>query len=155
MLRTLALGAALLVAAPAQSAEPSADDRTALLQLAERMDRAWTRADANANAELFAIDATARFDADPMGQGREAIRAQFEMFFKDRPAGLRHVTRIERIDLLAPGFAIWDAEVKVEREQPAGQWSTLTSIRNVTLAVRQPDGWRIRAVRAFPIPSRP
>ena len=151
MIRILALTGAFLIAAPAISAEPSPGDRTALLQLAERMDQAWTVADADANAELFASDATARFDADPLGSGREAIREQFRAFFKDRPAGLRHVTNIERVELLAPGLALWDAEVRVERRQAAGDWMTLTRIRNVTLAVRQSDGWRIKAVRAFPI----
>ena len=151
MLRVLALTGALLFAASALAAEPSPGDRAALLRLAERMDHAWTVADADANAELFASDATARFDADPLGSGREAIREQFRAFFKDRPAGLRHVTTIERVELLAPDFALWDAEVRVERRQAAGVWMTLTRIRNVTLAVRQFDGWRIKTVRAFPI----
>lgn len=151
MIRALVLSAALLVAAPGLAAEPSAEDRTALQQLAERMDEAWTMADAEANAELFAIDATARFDADPLGQGREAIRNQFRAFFKDRPAGLRHVTAVERVELLAVDLALWDAEVRVERRQATGEWATLTRIRNVTIAVRQPDGWRVRAVRAIPI----
>lgn len=150
MIRSFAL-ITVLLATPALSAEPSPEERTALLQLAERMDQAWTMADANANAELFTSDATARFDEDPLGDGRDAIRAQFQAFFKDRPTGLRHVTAIERVELMAPGLALWDAEVRVERERPADQWVTLTRIRNVTLAVRQSDGWRIKAVRAFPI----
>jgi uncharacterized protein (TIGR02246 family) len=155
MIRALTFGASLLLTAPAQAAEPPATDRAALAQLAERMDRAWTAADVDANADLFASDATARFDADPLGQGREEIRRQFATFFKDRPAGLRHVTKIERIDLLAPDLALWDAEVRVERRQPAGEWTALTRIRNVTVAVRQPDGWRVKAVRAFPVRSAP
>lgn len=151
MTRILAIGVAMLLAAPAHAVEPEQADRAALLQLAERMDRAWTAADAEANAALFAIDATARFGGDPLGEGRAAIRAQFEAFFKDRPPGLRHVTRIERIDRLGVDLATWDAEVRVERLQANGEWSALTRIRNVTLAVRQPDGWRIRMVRAFPV----
>ena len=155
MIRGLTLGASLLLTAPAQAAEPSPTDRTALVQLADRMDRAWTAADVDANADLFASDASARFDADPLGEGREAIRRQFTTFFKDRPTGLRHVTNIERIDLLAPDLALWDAEVRVERQQSTGEWATLTRIRNVTVAVRQPDGWRVKAVRAFPVRSAP
>jgi uncharacterized protein (TIGR02246 family) len=151
MIRVLALSATLVVVTPAFSAEPSRDDRAALLQLAQRMDRAWTVADADANAELFASGATARFDADPLGQGREAIRQQFQAFFKDRPSGLRHVTAIERVELLASDLALWDAEVRVARRQATGGWATLTRIRNVTIAVRQRDGWRIQAVRAFPV----
>ena len=150
MIRALA-AIALFLATPAPAAEPSPQDRTALLQLAERMDRAWTAADADANAALFASDATARFDTEPLGRGREAIRRQFQAFFKDRPAGLRHATTIERMELLAPGLTLWDAEVRVKRRQPAGHWETLTRIRNVTVAVRQADGWRIKTVRAFPI----
>ena len=115
------------------------------------MDHAWTLADADANADLFAADATARFGDDPLGAGREAIRRQFQLFFKDRPSGLRHVTRIERMEQLGPNHIMWDAEVRVERKQGAHDWTTLTRIRNVTLVARQPDGWRIQAVRAFPI----
>ena len=151
MVKSLALAISLLFATPAFSAEPSSNDRAALLDLADRMDQAWTAADADANAELFTSDATARFGADPVGGGRDAIRNQFRSFFKDRPAGLRHVTTIEGVELLASNLALWDAEVRVERRQTTGEWVTLTRIRNVTLAVRQPDGWRIKAVRAFPI----
>lgn len=150
MVRTLAI-IAVFLAAPAFSAEPTPRDRAELRQLAERMDLAWTAADADANAELFASDATARFDTDPLSQGREAIRRQFQAFFKDRPAGLRHVTNIERVELLAPDLALWDAEVRVERRQAMGDWMTLTRIRNVALVHRQSDGWRIKAARAFPI----
>ena len=145
----LAIGAAIM-AVPAAAAQIEPADHAQLLQLAERMDRAWTAGDANANARLFAADATARFGDDPLGQGRAEIGDQFHAFFKNRPAGLRHVTAIERVELLAPDLTFWDAEVRVERRNAAGEWATLTRIRNVTLAIRQPGGWRIQAVRAFP-----
>lgn len=151
MIRALAIGAALIAAAPLNAAEPLPVDQEALRRLAGRMDEAWTAADAEANAELFTLDATARFAEEPLGAGRGAIRDQFQTFFQDRPAGLRHVTNIERIELLAANLAMWDAEVRVEHRQSNGEWTALTRIRNVTLIVRQPDGWRIQAVRAFPI----
>lgn len=141
---------AIGMAAQATAAELSVADNHELLQLAQRMDHAWTAGDSNANAQLFATDATARFGDETLGQGRDAIRNQFEGFFRDRPAGLRHVTKIERVEQLSPDLAIWDAEVRVERHQPVGQWATVSRIRNVTVVVRQPDGWRIKAVRAFP-----
>lgn len=142
---------AFSLAAQAAAAEPTSADNQQLLQLALRMDQAWTAGDADANAQLFAVNATARFGDDPLGDGREAIRKQFEGFFTDRPQGLRHVTKIERIERLAEDLAIWDAEVRVERLQADKQWATLTRIRNVTIAVRQQEGWRIKAVRAFPV----
>lgn len=151
MIKAFALAAMLALAFPAYAAEPSPDDRAALLALAHRMDRAWTMADADSNAELFAPDATARFGEDPLGSGRVAIRDQFRSFFKDRPPSLRHVTTIERIEQLTPDLTLWDAEVRVERRGAAGDWETLTRIRNVTVAERRSDGWRVRAVRAFPI----
>lgn len=150
-MRFLAIGAALSIASAAHSAELKGQDRAALLQLAARMDRAWTAGDINANVELFSIDATARFGDDPLGEGRQAIRQQFYTFFKDRPAGLRHITKVDRTEQLATDLAMWDAEVRVERQQADGKWATLTRIRNVTLLVRQQDGWRIQAVRAFPV----
>ena len=142
---------AMTIASGAFAAAPAPADHQQLRQLAEQMDRAWTAGDAEANAQLFATDATARFGSDPMGLGREAILAQFRGFFKDRPAGLRHVTRIERIEQLADGLALWDAEVRVEGQRPPGQWTTLTTIRNVTIAKRGRNGWRIQSVRAFPV----
>lgn len=151
MFRPLAIGIAVMSAASAHAADITPADRASLMKLAYRMDRAWTAADVEANAELFTADATARFGDDPLGSGREAIRNQFEGFFKDRPAGLRHVTAIDRIQSLAPGLAMWDAEVRVERRDDSGSWQVLTRIRNVTIAARQADGWRIQAVRAFPV----
>jgi uncharacterized protein (TIGR02246 family) len=151
MIRSLAIGVAIAVTTPAHSAVPTLADQAVLQQLADRMDHAWTVADADANADLFAADATARFGEDPLGAGRREIRRQFQLFFRDRPADLRHVTKIERMEQLAPNLIMWDAEVRVERRQGAHDWTTLTRIRNVTLVARRPEGWRIQAVRAFPI----
>lgn len=151
MIRALVIGAALVPVAPAFAVEPSLAIERDARQLASRMDQAWTAADAEANAELFAVNATARFADEPRGAGRDAIRDQFRTFFKDRPEGLRHVTNIERIEQLAADLAMWDAEVRVEGKQANGDWAVLTRIRNVTLITRQPEGWRIQAVRAFPI----
>lgn len=151
MIRMLAFVATIALAAPVHAAQPSAADRAAFEQIAERMDEAWTAANADANAELFADDATAHFGDDLPGSGREQIRGQFQSFFKDRPAGLRHVTKIERIERLGSDFAMWDAEVRVERQLGGGGWETLTRIRNLTVVVRKPEGWRIQAVRAFPV----
>lgn len=145
------LSASLVAAVPAHAAEPPASDRIELQRLAERMDQAWTAADADANANLFASKATARFGEDQLGEGRDAIREQFRSFFKDRPAGLRHVTNIERIERLGPDLALWDAEVRVEKQQSSGNWVAVTRIRNISVVVRQADGWRIRTVRAFPV----
>jgi len=149
----LALVIALGVASQAPAAELARSDREQLLRLAQRMDEAWTAGDPEANAKLFVPHATARFGDDALGEGREAILSQFAGFFKDRPPGLRHVTNIERTEPLADDLVMWDAEVRVESRQADGRWSTLTRIRNVTIAVRQPDGWRIRDVRAFPVPK--
>ncbi|HEV2569681.1 YybH family protein [Sphingomonas sp.] len=142
---------ALAMAQLARAAEPSAVDRAALLALADKMDRAWTAADVNENSALFSADATARFGNDPLGEGREAIQDQFRTFFADRPPNLRHVTRIDHIELLSPDLAMWDAEVSVEQRQPSGAWLVQTRIQNLTLATRQPQGWKVRAVGAFPV----
>ncbi len=151
LIKKLTVAAALVLGTPAAAAIPSPADRAELEQLARQMDDAWTAGDADANAALFSNDASARFAEDPLGEGREAIRGQFQGFFKDRPAGLRHATKIERIDQIAPDFALWDAEVRVERQDADGTWSTVSRIRNVTLAARSQQGWQIRAVRAFPV----
>ena len=152
-MRTIfACAVALVAATAAQGAEPSPRDRQALVALAAQMDQRWNQADADASAALFAADASARFGEDPLAQGREAIRAQFRSFFKDRPTGLRHVTSIERIEQFDANHALWDAEVRVDRRQADGQWQTLTRIRNVTVAERQAGGWRVLAVRAVPLP---
>jgi uncharacterized protein (TIGR02246 family) len=151
-MRSLAFVAfAISFASEAYAAEPAPADRQQLMQLAERMDHAWTAGDAEANAQLFAVDATARFGNDRLAVGREEILAQFRSFFNDRPAGLRHVTKIERVERLNDELAMWDAEVRVEGQRPPGQWVALTTIRNVTIAARQREGWRIKSVRAFPV----
>lgn len=151
-MRSLAfLAFAISFASEAYAAEPAPADRQQLMQLAEQMDHAWTAGYAEANAQLFAVDATARFGNDRLASGREEILAQFQSFFNDRPQGLRHVTKIERVERLNHELAMWDAEVRVEGQRPPGQWVTLTTIRNVTIAARQREGWRIKSVRAFPV----
>ena len=142
---------AMTFASGAHAAAPATSDHQQLMQLAKQMDRAWTAGDPEANADLFASDATARFGNDRLGIGRGEILAQFQSFFKGRPAGLRHVTKIERIERLANDLAMWDAEVRVEGQRPPNQWVTLTTIRNVTIARHGREGWRIQSVRAFPV----
>ena len=56
-------------------------------------------------------------------------------------------------DRMAPlqlaDIATWDAEVRIEREGPAGDLPVPAANRNVTFAVRKAEDWRTAAVRAF------
>lgn len=85
---------------------PQSEDRASLEQFAHQIDDAWTAADVEADTAVFSPDATARFADDPPDEGWGAIRGQFRSFFKDRPIGLRHVTKIERIDQISPDLAM-------------------------------------------------
>ncbi len=154
MIKKLAIIFVLTFCAPTLAAEPQTAERLAQEQLARKVDEAWTAGDVDANAALFTADATGRLGDDPLGEGREALRAQFRSFFKDRPAGLRHVTNIERIDQLTPDLAMWDAKVSIERLQPSGSWSVANGFQSVVVTVREPSGWRIRTIRGFPVPAK-
>jgi uncharacterized protein (TIGR02246 family) len=77
----------------------------------------WDRGDAEALAGLYTGDATlVMAPRDPV-DGRDAIRAYFEESFAKRPPHLRHVTAVQRIEMLAPDVAFVDTDVRLERRE--------------------------------------
>ena len=139
------------VAAPATAAAPAEPDMAALGQLAAAADQAWDAADADRMAAAYDAGGTLKLAGGSEIRGREAIRAYFRENFARRTGTLRHVTTVEAADLIRPDLALSDATVRVERQRPDGSWELMRSFRNLSLAVRGPGGWRLRAVRAQPV----
>ena len=83
------------------------------------------------------------------------MRSYFGRAFAARPDGFRHVSRVEGIELLDPDTALADTHVRVERRQPDGSWALQREFRSYSVIVRSKDGWRLRSVRAAPLPARP
>lgn len=140
-----------LIAVPALAEPPAQADEQALLALAANADAAWDARDVDGMTALYEEGATLRMGGGKVVEGQQAIRTQFQSAFAARQATMRHVTTIDRNELIAPDLAISDAGVRVEQQQPDGSWLTVRSFRNVSLARRGPDGWRLRTVRAIPI----
>lgn len=143
------------IAAPAAAQAPAALDMQALRDLAAAADQAWNLRDADRMAAAYDAGATLRLANAPEIAGREAIRGYFRNAFAARTATMRHVTEVEAADLIRPDLALSDATVRVERQRPDGSWELMRRYRNLSLAVRGADGWRLRAVRAQPLPNDP
>jgi uncharacterized protein (TIGR02246 family) len=148
----IAAAAALLTPAAAAAAPPSPAEREALEALAARNDGAWNAADAVAVSADYASDGSLRLTGMAAAlEGRDAVRAYFEKAFAARPATFRHVTRLQAIDMVAPGVALADAEVRVEQLKE-GRWELARRFLNHSVLKRDGGAWRIQAVRAHLVP---
>jgi len=148
----LALTFAVLAAAPALAAPPSDTDAAALRVLAAEADKAWNAADVDGMAAYYAPDATLQVtDRGDQFVGRETIRRYFGEAFARRPGVFRHITEIRRMDAVAPGLVFTDADVRVEQQQADGSWKLVRAFGNVSVAARDGQGWKLRAVRAWPV----
>lgn len=149
MTRTLLIAAtAASLAFAANAAPPSDADRASLQATAERLDRVWDAGDAAAVAAMYADDGSVRLDNRPFVQGRDAVLRYFQETIGRRPAGARHRTWFQNVDMLTPDLALVDAHVRIERVGPSGQTETLADFHNQTVAQRDGDTWRFRVVRA-------
>lgn len=152
-MKILALAAALLAAAPAQAAQPAPVDAAVLTALAAEADTAWNLRDADRMTAVYADHASLIVGAMPEArEGRAGIGDYIARAFAGRQGEWRHVTRLTRMEAVGPDLVLSDAVVDVDQRQPDGSWKTMRRFNNVTLAQRQGDGWRIRTVRAFPMP---
>jgi uncharacterized protein (TIGR02246 family) len=147
---------ALGVSAAVIAAPPGKTDIGEMQRLADSNDAAWNLGDATAISGNYAAEGSLRLsDAAEVFQGREAVRSYFAKSFAGRPAGFRHVTRLDHIDMITPDVAFTDAHVRVEKSNPDGSWSTVREYRNNSVAVRQGKKWQLRTVRAYALPSKP
>jgi len=145
--------AALMSFTAAIAAPPDDSDRRQLEELAQNADTVWDRGDAEALAGLYTGDATlVMAPRDPV-DGRDTIRAHFEQSFAKRPPHLRHVTAVQRIEMLAPDVAFVDTDVRLERREDDGPWPTIRRFTNYTVAIRDGDAWRIKEVRTHVKPD--
>lgn len=142
-----------LLAAPVLAEPPNPLDETALIALAAEADIAWNEKDAERMAAAYVSDASLRMAGGVAIDGQNAIRANFERNFAARQGVMRHITSVDRIELIQPGLALTDGGVRVEQRQPDGGWKLIRSFRNVGLAVRTAAGWRLKSVRAFLTPN--
>lgn len=139
--------AALMSFTAALAAPPSDSDRRQLEDLAHEADTVWDRGDATALAGLYTADATLVMAPREPVDGREAIRVYFEQSFAKRPANLRHVTVVRRIEMLAPDVAFVDTDVRLERRADDGSWPAIRRFANYTVAIRAGEAWRVKEVR--------
>lgn len=149
MMRKLLLAATMAMVTHAASAAPPTDaDRAKLLTLAAELDVAWDHGDPAAVSAFYADDGTLRLDNRPLVRGRADVQRYFEETLGRRPAGARHVTQVEHIDMITPDLALVDAHARIERAGAQGERQVLVDFHNQTLAVREGSTWRLRVVRA-------
>ena len=143
----IALASAAVIS-PADAAPPTPEDQTVLEALAARNDAAWNAADAAAISAQYSEDGSLRLSGMTEAlTGRAAVHSYFERSFAQRPPGLRHVSRLQRIEMVAPDLAFADAHVRVETLQE-GRWQLAREFVNHSLLRREAGGWRLHSVRA-------
>lgn len=141
-----------LTAIQANAAPPSPGDHEALTQLAQANDMAWDASDHATIATQYAEDGTLRVGSGSgVLIGRERIRAFFKHNFEQRAPGLRHVTKLEHIEMLTPDLALADAYVSVDKVTPEKGSVQVRAFRNSSVAVRENGVWRLLSVRADPV----
>ena len=149
------LAAALALGSAAQAAPPSAPDRAALEKLAADNDSAWTAKDWATITTQYVATGTLRVaPTAPIEIGRPAIGRFFRSAFERRPAGFRHVTRIDNIEMVTPDLAVADGYVRVERAEGGG-WTLVREFASSSLVVREAGRWKLHSVRANPLPAQP
>lgn len=148
-----AIAAAALSATPCGAAPAPEAARAALHDAAAAMDSAWDRRDSSALAALFAPDATIQAGPNAVLEGRAAIRAFFGRDFENRRGTMRHVSALQRIDMVAPDLALVDKVVRLEQQDAQGRWTVLRTFLNSTLLRQDEGSWKVRTIRAHIVPN--
>lgn len=139
-------------ATAALAGPPSRTDEVALRALGAAADAAWDAKDADRMATYYADDASLLVSGAGGEQlGRAQVQAYYQRAFASRSGDLRHVSEIRGLQMLGPDLALTDVWVRVEARQPDGVWKPMRYFNNVSLAVREAGGWKLRAVRAYPL----
>jgi hypothetical protein len=145
---------ALLMATGVMAAPPNPADRAALEKLALDSDRDWDAKALDSFTAHHTADGTVRIAGGETIVGEAAMRSYFGRAFANRPEGFRHVSKVEAIEMIDPDTAVADSYVRVEQRQPDGSWILRRDFRTYSVVVRSKDGWRLRSVRASPLPPK-
>lgn len=152
-MKTLMMAAcAWALALGAHAAAPDPADEAALRKLAASADDAWDLKDADLMAGYYASDATLIVGGmQAPQQGRAAIQAYFRQAFAQRTGVMRHISEFRSMEMVGPDLAVTDLSVRVEAQQPDGSWKEVRRFYNLSMAKHEGDGWKLRAVRAYPV----
>lgn len=154
-MRMILAAVALLMATGVMAAPPGPADRAALEKLAAENDAAWNAKQVDVIVGQYADGASLRLGGSAAHNGREAVRGYFTRAFGARQGKLRHVTQVDNLDMVTPDLVLADAHVRVERDNADGSVTLMREFRNHSVVVREGGVWRLRAVRAHPLPAKP
>ena len=146
---------ALLMATGVMAAPPNAADRAALEKLALDSDRDWDAKALDSFTAHHTEDGSVRIAGGEPIVGEAAMRAYFGRAFAARAESFRHVSKIENIEMIDRDTAVADSYVRVERRHADGNWALQRDFRTYSVVVRSKDGWKLRSVRASPLPPKP
>jgi uncharacterized protein (TIGR02246 family) len=131
-------------------------DAAEILRLAEAGDSLWNAKDAAGLGALYTEDAHNWMVGTEMNlRGRDSIAAFFTRSFARRGPGLRHRTVVTELQMVAPGVVAADGDVVVEQVAEGQPPRVLRRFTMSSVAVKGPDGWKLRINRVHPVPSAP
>ena len=145
---------AAAMTAPASAASVAALDRTALEQLKNANDAAWNRKDVATIAGQYVEDASVRVaPGAELLSGRAAITRFFTASFARRDGEYRHVTALAHLEPLDDETVLGEGDVRLEKREKDGGWTLVRRFRSISVAVRDGGQWKLRSVRAIPLPA--
>jgi uncharacterized protein (TIGR02246 family) len=150
--RVLALLFGLLAALPA-AARPADQPETAAQVLRQGYVAAWDRADPQAIAAFFAADGDFINPTGFHAEGRAAIAAFYAQAFAAGYAGSRGGFAPSRVRAVRPDVVVVDGEWSIEGARtPDGQPRPREHGVATAVLRRDPDGWRVVALREHEAP---
>ena len=153
MFRAILFASSLALAGPALANPAAPNDEAALRALATDADRAWNQRDPAAMLAVYADGSSLRVGMEAAQlSGRESIGRFFAAAFARREGEFRHLTEFDGIDMVDPKHALSEGTVRVEQRGANGDWVLARRFRSMSLAVRTAEGWKLRWVRAIPLP---
>jgi uncharacterized protein (TIGR02246 family) len=142
--------------ARAQGPQITSADSTAIRDVWRELDESWNARDVQWFSGLFSEDGSLWFvNAGAPFEGRATIRDRYTQQFRRYTPDVRHVTRVSRIRLVAPGIAMVDGDADIVGNAPGGgsQSAVLRHYIGTALMVHTGGRWHIHSMRAFLTPA--
>lgn len=145
--------ALVLAATGAMAAPASPADRATIDRLAVELDKAWDAKNWQAIVDQYSANATLRLGpSSQIVMGHDDLARYYQAMFERRADGLRHITIVDRVEMVAPDMVFADIRAAVQRKNGA-EWVTVGEFSVGSLLVREASGWKNLVVRSHPLNS--
>lgn len=138
------------------AAAGKSSDGAAIRLFWSTLDAMWNERDAERFGDLFTVDGSFEFvDRGQSLENRAMIHRYFAERFPRFAPGLRHLTSVREIRVIAPGVRTVDGKVEILHNEPDGsaEPAVLRTFAIFAVMLQTAEGWRIRVLRAYELPA--